>query len=108
MHIHVLKKTTTMEVRIQDIHFDASQQLVDFIKNKSDRFGRRYPNLDYIDFTLTLIKPQTTQNKEARVKAIMPHYGEYTATKTADTFEEAVSLALEAVDAQLEKIKDRK
>lgn len=97
-----------MEVRIQDIHFDASQQLVDYINNKANRVARRYPELSYIDFTLTLVKPQTTQNKEARVKAIMPHFGEYTATKTADTFEDAVTQALEAVDSQLEKIKERK
>ncbi|MDE7387276.1 MAG: HPF/RaiA family ribosome-associated protein [Muribaculaceae bacterium] len=94
-----------MEVRIQDIHFDASQQLVDYINTKADRLARRYPNIDYMDFTLTLVKPQTQANKEARVKAILPHHGEFTATKTADTFEEAVTKALEAVDGQLEKVK---
>ncbi len=97
-----------MEVRIQDIHFDASQQLVDYINTKADRLARRYPTLDYLDFTLTLVKPQTQQNKEVRVKAIVPHRGEYTATKIADTFEEAATLALEAVDSQLEKISARK
>ena len=96
-----------MEVRIQDIHFDASQQLVDFINTKADRKSRRYPTLDYIDFTLTLIKPQTTHNKEARVKAIVPHHGEFTATKTADSFEAAVAEALEAVENQLDKIKGK-
>lgn len=94
-----------MEVRIQDIHFDASQQLVDFINTKADRLARRYPTIDYIDFTLTLIKPQTQANKEARVKIIVPHHGEFTATKTADTFEEAVTKALEATDVQLGKTK---
>lgn len=107
-HPRAQKKEEIMEVRIQDIHFDASQQLVDYINNKANRVARRYPELSYIDFTLTLVKPQTTQNKEARVKAIMPHFGEYTATKTADTFEDAVTQALEAVDSQLEKIKERK
>ena len=94
-----------MEVRIQDIHFDASQQLVDYCNTKADRLARRYPTIDYIDYTLTLVKPQTQANKEARVKVIVPHHGEFTATKTADTFEEAVTKALEAVDVQLEKIK---
>ncbi|MBD5179814.1 MAG: HPF/RaiA family ribosome-associated protein [Bacteroidales bacterium] len=96
-----------MEVRIQDIHFDASQQLVDFINTKADRMSRRYPTLDYTEFTLTLIKPQTIKNKEARVKAIVPHHGEFTATKTADSFEAAITEALEAVEAQLAKIKDK-
>lgn len=96
-----------MEVRIQNIHFDASQKLVDFINTKANRFARRYPTLEYVDFKLTLIKPQTAHNKEARIKALIPHNGELTAAKTADTFEEAVTLALEAIDVQLEKIKDR-
>ncbi|MBD5366709.1 MAG: HPF/RaiA family ribosome-associated protein [Muribaculaceae bacterium] len=94
-----------MEVRIQDIHFDASQQLVDYINTKADRLARRYPTIDYMDVTLTLVKPQTQENKEARVKAIVPHHGEFTATKTADSFEEAFTKALEAVDGQLEKVK---
>ena len=94
-----------MEVRIQDIHFDASQQLVDYCNTKADRLARRYPTIDYIDYTLTLVKPQTQDNKEARVKVIVHHHGEFTATKTADTFEEAVTKALEAVDSQLEKVK---
>ncbi len=94
-----------MEIRIQSIHFDASQQLQDFVQKKADRLARRYPMIDYIAVNLRLIKPETAQNKEVTVKAIVPQHGEQVATKTADTFEEATDTALEAIDRQLQKIK---
>ena len=97
-----------MEIRIQSIHFDASQQLQDFVQKKADRLARRYPMIDYIAVNLRLIKPETALNKEAIIKAIVPQHGDQVATKTADTFEEAIDLALEAVERQLEKIKTEK
>lgn len=97
-----------MEVRIQGIHFDISQQLTDFINKKADKLSRRYPALDYMGVVLTLIKKETAMNKEVRIKAIVPHEGEHVATKVADTFEEAFDQALEALEPQLEKIKSKK
>ena len=85
-----------MEIRIQSIHFDASQQLQDFVQKKAARLARRYPMIDYIAVNMRLIKPET---------AIVPNHGEQVASKTADTFEEANDLAMEAIERQLEKIK---
>lgn len=97
-----------MEVRIQGIHFDVSEQLTQFINKKCDKLARRYPTIDYIETVLTVVKPETAMNKEARLKVIVPHEVEQVATKTADSFEEAVDLCLEAIDRQLEKIKVKK
>ncbi len=97
-----------MEVRIQAIHFDASEKLSSFINKKAEKLTRRFPAIDYIEAVLTVVKPETSMNKEARIKVIVPHDGEQVATKVADTFEEAVDLALEAIERQLEKIKDKK
>ena len=97
-----------MEVRIQGIHFDVSEQLAQFINKKCDKLARRYPTIDYIGAVLTVVKPETAMNKEARLKVIVPHEGDLVATKTADTFEEAVDLCLEAIERQLEKIKEKK
>ncbi len=46
-------------------------------------------------------------NKEVVILVVEPQLGDMAATKTADTFEEAVDLALEAVERQLEKRKNR-
>lgn len=97
-----------MEVRIQGIHFDVSEKLANFINKKTDKLSRRYPTLEYIETVLRVIKPETAMNKEARIKVIVPHDGEQVATKVADTFEEAVDLALEAIERQLEKDKGKK
>lgn len=92
-----------MEVRINAIHFDISEKLNAFVQKKAERLGRRYPTITYLDVNLTLIKASSANNKEARVKVIIPHYGETVTTKTADTFEEAFDVALEAAERQLEK-----
>lgn len=92
-----------MEVRINAIHFDISEKLNAFVEKKAERLARRYPTITYIDVNLTLIKAASAMNKEARVKIILPHYGETVTTKTADTFEEAFDVALEAAERQLEK-----
>ena len=43
-------------------------------------------------------------NKEAVVKITVPQQDSFVATKVADTFEEAVDTALEAIEKQLEKV----
>ena len=97
-----------MEVRIQAIHFDITDRLTEFINKKADRLVRHYPNIDYIETLLKVIKPETSMNKEVVIKAIVPGQGEQTATKVADSFEEAIDIALEALDHQLERIKSKK
>ncbi|MDE6099980.1 MAG: HPF/RaiA family ribosome-associated protein [Paramuribaculum sp.] len=97
-----------MEVRIQGIHFDVTEQLTQFINKKADKLTRRYPSIDYIEAVLTVLKPETSMNKQARLKVIVPHEAEQVATKVADSFEEAVDLCLEAVERQLEKAKAKK
>lgn len=96
-----------MEVRIQGIHFDVTEKLTQFINKKADRLARRFPMIDYISAVLTVVKPETAMNKEAKLKVIVPHDGEFVAAKTADSFEEAVDLCLEAIERQLEKVKGR-
>ena len=92
-----------MEARIQAIHFEISQRLTDFINKKAERLARHYSSIDTIDFTLKVVKPETAMNKEAVVRI-----GDQVATKTADSFEEAVDLCLEALEHQLAKAKEKK
>lgn len=92
-----------MEVKIQAIHFDIADRLVEFINKKAQRLTRRYDAITDIDVTLKVVKPETAMNKEVVIRAVAPQLEDIVATKTADTFEEAVDLALEAVERQLEK-----
>ena len=97
-----------MDVRIQAIHFEIADKLTDFINKKADKLARRFPAITAVDATLKVVKPETAMNKEAVVKVIVPHQAEQVATKVADTFEEAVDVAIEAIERQLEKDKNKK
>lgn len=97
-----------MDVRIQAIHFEITDKLVDFINKKADRLVRRFPAITTMEANLKVVKPETSMNKEVIVKAIVPQRDDLVATKTADSFEEAYDLCLEAIERQLEKIKEKK
>ena len=96
-----------MEVKIQAIHFDASEKLESFINRKAEKLTRRFPNIIELDFNLRVVKPETALNKEVIVRSVVPQQEDMVATKVADSFEEAIDLALEAVERQLEKKKER-
>lgn len=97
-----------MDVRIQAIHFEATEKLVDFINRKAEKAARRNPDITTVDVTLKVVKPETAMNKEVVLKISMPQHAEAVATKVADSFEEAFDLALEALERQLQKNKDKK
>lgn len=96
-----------MEATIKAIHFDATEKLTSFINKKIDKLGRRYEAMSEAEVTLKVVKPETAMNKEAQVKIIVPQNPDLFASKTADTFEEAVDLCLRALEPALEKIKEK-
>lgn len=96
-----------MEATIKAIHFDITEKLTAFVNKKTDKLLRRYDFISDIEVNLRLVKPETAMNKEAGIKISVPG-NELFASKTADTFEEAVDLSLDALEKQLEKIKEKK
>lgn len=97
-----------MDIRINAIHFDISDHLVEFINKKVERLGRHYVDVIEANVNLKVIKPETALNKEASVIVTIPGREDFVATKVADTFEEAVDMSLEALERQLEKVKGKK
>lgn len=97
-----------METKIQAIHFESSQALEDFVTKKIDKLVRKNPGATEAAVNLRLIKPETAMNKEAMVRITTPQRDEVVATKVADTFEEAVDLAIAAIEPQLQKFKSKK
>ncbi len=96
-----------MEIRIQAIHFEISERLETFVNKKIDKLVRRNDAVTEADVILKVVKPETAMNKEVTIKMTVPQHEDIVASKVADTFEEAVDLALEAIDRQLEKYKNR-
>lgn len=97
-----------MELNIKAIHFDITDKLTAFVNKKIDKLTRRYENISGVEVNLRLVKPETAMNKEAGIKISVPGSEDLFASKTADTFEEAIDLSLEALEKQLEKLKGRK
>ena len=95
-----------MEVRIQSIHFDASEQLQVFIQKKVAKLEKYYDDIKKVEVSLKVVKPETAENKEASVKVIVPS-GDFYASKICDTFEEAIDLSVEAIEKQLVKYKEK-
>lgn len=96
-----------MEISIKANHFEMAEKLEAFTNKKLEKLARRYDTISGIDVNYKLIKPETAMNKEAGVKVSVPNNSDLFASKTADTFEEALDLALEAIERQLEKVKGK-
>jgi ribosomal subunit interface protein len=97
-----------MQANIKAIHFDISEKLVNFVNKKVDKLSRRFDAVTETEVTLKVVKPETAMNKEASIKLSVPPAADLFASKTADTFEEAVDLCIAALEPQLEKNKERK
>lgn len=95
-----------MEVRIQSIHFDATEQLQAFIQKKVGKLEKYYDEIKTVEVSLKVVKPETSENKEAGMKVIVPN-NEFYANKIKDSFEEAVDECVEALSKQLLKYKEK-
>ena len=92
-----------MEVRIQSIHFDATEKLQLFINKKVEMLIKHHEEISLVEVNLKVVKPETAMNKEAAIKLLVPQHDDLFASKTADTFEEAIDLVIDALKKQLEK-----
>ena len=107
-HPRAEKKEDIMDVRIQAIHFDATAQLESFIQKKVSKLSRFHDGIMEAEVILKVVKPETSMNKEAALKLLLAGNEDLFSSKVADTFEEAVDLAVEALERQLEKVKKKK
>ena len=100
------KKEVFMEVRIQAIHFDASEKLQEFIQKKVAKLEKFCDDIKKVEVSLKVVKPETVMNKEAGVKVLALN-GEFFAEKVSDTFEESVDECVDALSKQLTKAKEK-
>ena len=95
-----------MEVRIQSIHFDASEQLQAFVQKRAAKLEKFYDDIQKVEVSLKVVKPEAAENKEAGVRVFVPN-ADFYASKVCDTFEEAIDVSLEALEKQLVKYKEK-
>ncbi|MCF0204694.1 MAG: HPF/RaiA family ribosome-associated protein [Muribaculaceae bacterium] len=96
-----------MKITINAVHFDATEKLEQFINKKLDKIARRHEEISEAIVSLKVVKPETALNKEAGIKLLGAKGGDAFASKVANTFEEAVDVAIDALQRQLEKNNDK-
>lgn len=95
-----------MDIKIQSIHFNATDKLQDFIEKKLAKLEKKNDIIKKAEVTLKVVKPETANNKEVAIQLIVPG-GEVRAEKVCDTFEEGVDLCIDVLKRQMEKVKDK-
>lgn len=96
-----------MDIKIQSIHFDATAQLQAFIEKKVNKLEKYCDGITSAEVVLKVVKPETSLNKEASIKLLVPRADDIYSQKVADTFEEAVDNAIDALVKQLQKNKEK-
>lgn len=95
-----------MEIKIQSVHFDADQKLIDFVNAKMAKMERFAEDVTAADVTMRLDKDIENGNKVvvARLAVSGP---DLIAEARAKSFEEAIDLAIEALKKQAEKHRNK-
>jgi ribosomal subunit interface protein len=96
-----------MNIQLNTVHFTADQKLTDFVSKKVSKLDTYLEGIIGAEVILKVVKPETVNNKIAEIKLSIPGYDNLFAEKQADTFEEAIDLAIEAVRRQLTKVKEK-
>src|SRR5680860_1181055 len=90
-----------MEVKINSVHFNTDQKLVDFVNKKVGKLDTFFDGIINAEVTLKVLKPEVAKNKVSEIKISIPSNGYLFAKKQADTFEEATDLAVDAIRKQI-------
>lgn len=95
-----------MKLRIQSINFDATTTLESYIYKKISKLDKFFDEIINIEVYLKVVKPETAINKEAEIKISIPNV-DFFASKTCDSFEEAIDLTVDALEKQIRKHKEK-
>lgn len=96
-----------MELKIQTLHFDATEKLAAFIEKKMEKLGKKYSHIVTAELTLKVVKPETAMNKEAQLHLFVPGHSVHV-SKVHDTFEESIDACIETAERSLQKYKETK
>ena len=90
-----------MEIKIQSIHFDATEKLEAFIEKKVAKL-----DIQKVEVQCKVVKPASAQNKEVSMTVNVPGSTLFV-EKTSDTFEESTDLCVDSMKVQLQKFKEK-
>ena len=91
-----------MDIKIQSIHFDATEKLEAFVEKKVAKLEKSFEDIQKVEVQLKVVKPATAQNKEASLTVAVPGSTLFV-EKTTDTFEESVKKLLKSQNAEIKE-----
>ena len=95
-----------MEIKIQSIHFDATEKLQAFIDKKVAKLEKTFEDIQKVEVQCKVVKPATAQNKEVSLTVTVPGSTLFV-EKNSDTFEESTDLCVDSMKVQLQKYKEK-
>lgn len=96
-----------MNIQVNTVHFTADQKLIDFVNKKVPKLDTYFDGIINVEVILKVVKPETANNKIAELKVSIPGTNYLFAEKQADSFEEAIDIAIDAIRKQLTKYKEK-
>jgi putative sigma-54 modulation protein len=96
-----------MEIKLNTVSFSPDQKLIDFVNKKVGKLDTFFEGIIGVEVILKVIKPETANNKVSEISVSIPKKEPLFAKKQADTFEEAIDLAIDAIKKQLSKYKEK-
>jgi len=96
-----------MNIQVKTVHFTADQKLTDFVNKKVSKLDTYFEGIIGAEVIMKVDKPETVNNKIAEIKLSIPGYDYLFAEKQADSFEESLDLAIDAIRRQLTKFKEK-
>ena len=95
-----------MEIKIQAIHFDATEKLQAFVEKKVAKLEKSFEDVQKVDVQLKVVKPATAMNKATSLTVSVPGNTLFV-EKICDTFEEGIDQCVDSMKVQLVKFKEK-
>jgi putative sigma-54 modulation protein len=95
-----------MNIQIHPVQFDASSQLLEFIRKKLGKLDTFFDKIIDVEVFLKLENHEKIKDKVVEVKIHIPGKNLF-AAEVAKTFEESTDLALDNISRQLKKHKEK-
>jgi putative sigma-54 modulation protein len=99
-------KTTLMKVQIQSIHFTAKQDLLDFVQQKVAKLQQYFDRIIAGEVALKTDADSSGANKVCEIRLLIKG-NDLLAKATSSSFEEATTIAVDALKRQIEKHKGK-
>ncbi len=95
-----------MQVKVQSIHFDADEKLIEFVEERLQKLAMFHDRIIRSEVFLRLDKSDVNENKIAEVKISIPGKDLF-AKKQCKSFEEATDDAVDALKRQIDKHREK-